>query len=811
VDAQGATLDANTAATALLGVSHDEILSIRLGDLIPLPPIPDWSDGRPRRPQRVDGVIERNDGSSVRVHAQIAPARLPSGPISLVMLQDMGERHSVERIEAALRDSEARLHSIVETSPDLICILDEKGCFRFVNSAYERVLGYMPADLIDQPAADVTHPDDRALLAERFRGLLDHGVPSPIDGAGGPDLVYRIRHAGGRWLDMEAKWQTLTSTAGGFAGVLVFSRDVTERRRAEAALRESEERFRALVQNAADVVAVADERGTIRYVSPGIERLLDYRPEEVIGLRGTDLIHPDDLPRVIESFQRARRSPGVEESLEFRVRHRDGSLRYVHAVWTDLSHVPSVGGVIVNGHDITERVELEQQLLHQAFHDPLTGLPNRALLMDRLEHALARSRRRNAALGVLLLDLDRFKVINDSLGHQAGDELLVQVSERMAAALTPGDTIARLGGDEFTVLVEDVVRPSDVTALAQRLLAALRQPFPVAGRLVHVSASIGVVLSNVMHRQPADLLREADIALYEAKGAGKDRAVCFAPHMNRVARRLDMESSLRRAIGQGELGIVYQPIVDLGTGTMVGVEALARWAHPELGTIEPTEFIPIAEETGLIVELWHWLTGEAAVRARAWQALRPGGPPLLLSVNISASHFQQPDLTAQVAGVLARTGLDPSLLRLEITEFALMQDVEGTLGTLHALKELGVRLAVDDFGTGYSSLSYLRRFPVDALKVDQSFTRELATDQGTAAIVAAVCAMGHALGMTVIAEGVEDAAQLAALRALAADHAQGYYFAQPLAYDQIPEVAAVGAFTRARTRAAPRPRGRADR
>ena len=793
LDPAGATIEANPAARELLGGIGESVPALRLGDRPIVPPWWEHAPGEPRTARHIEGLVRRPDGSSVPVEALVSPIDLPSGRVYLAMVQDISGRHAMKGIEAALRESEARLHSIVEMSPDLICILDIEGRYRFINSAYERTLGYTPADLIDRNIAEFIHGEDRPSMVDRFAALVARGA-ARLEGAGGPDAIYRARHADGRWLDMEAKWQILSSTSGSFTGVLVISRDVTERARAEAALRQSEERFRALVQNAADVVAVADEQCVIRYASPAIERLLDYRPEEIVGARGATWIHPDDRARVVESFGRARRMPGAQESLDFRVRHRDGSLRYIHAVWTNLSHVPSVGGVIVNGHDITERVELEQQLLHQAFHDPLTGLPNRALLMDRLEHALVRSRRRNAVLGLLLLDLDRFKVVNDSLGHQAGDELLVQVGERMAAALDPGDTLARFGGDEFTVLVEDVARPVAVTALARRLLAALQKPFTLAGRPVHIGASIGVVLSNAGHTQPADLLRQADIALYEAKGAGRGRAVRFAAHMNHVAKRLDMESSLRRAIEQGELGISYQPLVELATGTMVGVEALARWEHPALGTIDPVEFIPIAEEMGLIVELWHWLMGETGRHARAWQALRPDGPPLLLSVNISASHFQQPDLARQVARVLSRNGLEPELLRLEVTEYALMQDAERTLGTLRALKNLGVRLALDDFGTGYSSLSYLRRFPVDALKVDRSFTRDLATDPVTAAIVGAVCAMGHALGMTVIVEGVEDAAQLAALRRLAADQAQGYYFAEPLAREEIAGLAAVGAF-----------------
>jgi diguanylate cyclase (GGDEF)-like protein/PAS domain S-box-containing protein len=643
-DENGRYLDANRAASDLLGYAREEFIGQSFGWLsaksMPLP-------GEARRllaagPQRVEWEIRRKDGTIAEVEAYISAVTLPSGRIYLAVLTDMSERR---RMETALLESEAWLHSIVETSPDLISVLDQAATFRFVNSAYGRTLGYTPDALIGRSAADFVHPDEVADLSERFAALMqpDRG-DGPADELGS---TYRTRHADGHWVAVEAKWRVLRGPDDAITGLLIISRDVTERLRAQDALRTSEERFRSLVQNAADVVAIVDADSVVRYVSPAVERAIGYRSEVFVDTPGARWIHPDDESAVRAVFERVGREAGGQEAIEFRARHRDGSICHFRAVFTNLSHLAAVGGVVVNAHDITEQVALERQLIHQAFHDPLTGLPNRALLLDRLAHALARAARRNSSLGVLLLDLDHFKVVNDSLGHQAGDDLLVQVARRLEQVVDPSDTVARLGGDEFTVLTEDVANSADVSDLAQRLLRSLGPPFTIEARPVHISASIGTAVDGVSDRTPADLLREADIALYEAKAAGRARAVRFAPHMNAAARRLEVEGGLRRALDRGELG----------TGTVAGVEALARWDHPERGPVDPGEFIPIAEETGLIVELWRWLVEEASGCARGWQPLRADGTPLHLSVNISANHFQQPTLLQQVERALSRTGL----------------------------------------------------------------------------------------------------------------------------------------------------------
>jgi diguanylate cyclase (GGDEF)-like protein len=426
------------------------------------------------------------------------------------------------------------------------------------------------------------------------------------------------------------------------------------------------------------------------------------------------------------------------------------------------------------------------QLARQAFRDPLTGLPNRALFMDRLSHALTRTERRGEQLAVLFLDLDRFKVVNDSLGHSVGDQLLIGVSQRLSACLRPEDTIARLGGDEFAILLEDVKDDKAPTAVADRLTSELQQPFAVEGREVVITISIGIAMSTARRITPEDILRDADLAMYHAKGKGKARYEIFDKSMNAPAQeRLDLELDLRNAVTREEFTLHYQPVVDLLTGRITEVEALVRWRHPQRGLLFPADFVDLSEETGLIVPLGHWVLHEACRQTRQWQLAAPG-TSLTISVNLSARQLQQPALVEEIAAVLQDTRLDPGALRLEITETVVMHDAPTTLAKLEALKALGVQLAIDDFGTGYSSLGYLKRFPVDTLKIDRSFVKGIGGDVEDSAIVRAVITVAKSLNLSVTAEGIETAEQLEQLRALGCDHGQGYFFAKPLASDRVP-------------------------
>lgn len=429
----------------------------------------------------------------------------------------------------------------------------------------------------------------------------------------------------------------------------------------------------------------------------------------------------------------------------------------------------------------------EQQLAHRAFHDSLTGLPNRVLFEDRLERALLRARAASYhAVAVLFLDLDNFKIINDSLGHAAGDYLLVTVAERLQTCIRPGDTVARLGGDEFTILLEDVHGTEEVALVADRITAALALPVRIFEREVFTAASVGVALSENWDVAPEVLLRDADTAMYQAKAGGKGQYVLFERSMNdRILERLELEADLRRAVENKEFRLFYQPVVDLETGAMQGVEALLRWNHPTRGFVSPAKFIFIAEEIGLIVPLGRWVLAEACRQTKIWHNRFPDEIPMVISVNLSARQLQEASLVQQVAQVLAETGLDPALLELEITESVMMIDAAQIIARLQALKALGIRLAVDDFGTGYSSMAYLSKFPLDTLKIDRSFVQTLGPQDEKRAIVRAILTLAKTLNLTVTSEGIETAEQLALLREMGSDRGQGFYFAHPLTPEMI--------------------------
>src|SRR6266542_6460153 len=426
------------------------------------------------------------------------------------------------------------------------------------------------------------------------------------------------------------------------------------------------------------------------------------------------------------------------------------------------------------------------ELARQAFRDSLTNLVNRALFMDRLGHALARTERGADELAVLFLDLDRFKVVNDTLGHSVGDQLLVEVSYRLGTALRPGDTVARLGGDEFGILLEDVADAETAETIAVRIEEGLGKPYPFEGRDVFVTASIGIALSSAKLASPEEILRDADLAMYHAKAKGKARHEVSDGSMGAPALdRMDLEMDLRSAISRHEFRLHYQPILRLDTGKIAEVEALIRWQHDKRGLLQPDDFIGLTEETGLIVPIGQWVLAEACKQARTWQTEYPSSPPLVMSVNLSAKQFQHPQLVEEITQALRETGLAPSCLKLEITESTVMHDAPATLAKLRELKELGVRLAIDDFGTGYSSLGYLKRFPVDTLKIDRSFVKGLSRESGDSAIVRAVVTVAKSLNMDVTAEGVETEGQLTELKVLGCDQGQGFLFARPVSAERV--------------------------
>jgi diguanylate cyclase (GGDEF)-like protein/PAS domain S-box-containing protein len=541
----------------------------------------------------------------------------------------------------------------------------------------------------------------------------------------------------------------------------------------------SDSRVQGLVQNASDVITICDAGSTIRYQTPSVERVLGWRAEELVGTRLVELVHPDDVDQVGALFSatgRQRQSGAVE----CRVRRRDGSWMVAETVAAEVEE-GGVRGLVLTTRDVTDRKALEEQLTHQAFHDDLTGLANRALFTDRVQHALTRRDRSPASMALLLLDLDDFKDVNDSLGHAAGDELLQVAAERLRGCLRASDTAARLGGDEFAVLLEDLDDSTQAGDLAERVLLQLRQPVTLQDRQVVPSTSIGIALVDPDRAQDAEeLLRNADVAMYTAKRQGKGQAEFFMPGMYAgLVQRLELTADLRRAVEQADITVQYQPIVELDGARVVGVEALARWRHPLRGMISPVEFIPLAEETGLILAIGRQVLQQACAQAARWRR-RPGKPPLTVNVNLAVRQLLDPGIVDQVAEVLASTGLPPPALTLEITESALAEDKEVAVERLWALKRLGVRLAVDDFGTGYSSLSRLRRFPIDSLKIPKPFVDGLLQGSDDSALARTIIDLSARLRLPAVAEGIEQRDQWTELHRLGCQLGQGFYFSRPL-------------------------------
>jgi diguanylate cyclase (GGDEF)-like protein/PAS domain S-box-containing protein len=571
-----------------------------------------------------------------------------------------------------------------------------------------------------------------------------------------------------------------------------LQRELVDRQIMSESLRRSDDRYRALIGNASDVITIVDAAGYVCTESPTTTLHLGYPPGSLVRAQAFDLVHPDDLPAARDLLAQSIAQANTPITTELRLRHQDGTWRDFEVVANNLLENPAVGGVVITCHNVTERKAFERQLQRLAFHDQLTGLPNRALFLDRLEHALTRAARATAAVGVLFLDLDNFKVVNDSLGHDAGDQFLVEIARRLKSCLRGGDTAARLGGDEFTILLENVADEADAASVADRVTAALRDPILVAGHEVFATCSMGIALSVPGGDTADSLLRNADLAMYRAKANGKARCELFDPAMNSVAlERLELEADLRRALDNGhELCVYYQPILSLETTRVTDMEALVRWQHPERGLVSPAQFIPLAEETGLIVPLGQWVLEEACRHVRDWQARYPATAPHVISVNLSTRQFLHPTLVADVARTLAATGLPAAQLKLEITESALAHNMDSALRTLHELKALGIQLAIDDFGTGYSSLSYIKRLPIDCLKIDKSFVDGLGQDAHDTAIVRSVIELAKSLNLETTGEGIETETQLDRLRELGCQLGQGYYFMRPMPPESVDDLLA---------------------
>jgi diguanylate cyclase (GGDEF)-like protein/PAS domain S-box-containing protein len=763
----------NSAAESLFGYSAEEIIGQPMSMLAPERLRSEQTKMRISltsggAAQHLETTRRRKDGSFVEVLLTASPISDDYGAVSglSVIAHDITDRRRDQR---ALEASQRQLANAQELAHIGSFEHDMLTGVRVQSAEFFRILGIAPDSAPNGDfLASMIHPDDRPAATQAWLAVLEFGTDA--------DVAARLTRGDGELRFVRIR---MTAEVGEDARVLKVVgtvMDDTDRVLAENVQRAAEARFEVGFEQAAIGTAIVDISGNLARVNPAICRLLGETAQELMSRSWGNDPHESE-PSLWVQVRAAFAAGRDTYSAEHRFAKPDGTF-----VWA-MTHVTLVRDEqgksqysFVQLQDVTERKRIEEDLAHQALHDPLTGLANRVLLTDRLVHGLAGSRRRGTRLGVMFLDIDQFKAVNETLGHGSGDALLKQTASRIAEAIRPGDTLARVGGDEF-VIVCDETTALGTEAIAVRVLSSLGQPGTIGGQNVHVTACIGIAVADD-DATPETLLRDSGAAMYRAKLAGQGRIAHFDDAVRVLAaQRSAMAASLRHAIERHELTVHYQPIVDLATGALVSAEALLRWNHPDRGLVSPDEFIPIAEETGLIVPIGAWVLEQSCAQLALWQDTHI---TMSVAVNLSVRQVGAPDIVSLVKDVLARTGARPESLCLELTESVLMDDVESARWTLASLKALGVRLAIDDFGTGYSSLSYLKRFPVDAVKVDRTFVVGLGGDPHDSALVAAIVAMASALDLEVTAEGVETHSQLENLMRLGCQRAQGFYLARPM-------------------------------
>ena len=656
------------------------------------------------------------------------------------------------------------------------CRIDAIWTMEYVSEGCHKLTGYRPDELVfnNRVSYDqMTLPEDREHVSRTIRAALAANEAF--------DVEYRIRRADGKVRWVLERGVGLVDPHGHLAWIEGFIQDISERMAANEALHEAVRRYRSIFEHATEGIFQTTPEGRYLNANPALSHIYGHAsPDELVA-------HLHDIQRQLyvlperrAEFVRLMQAHGVVRNFESQVYRRDGHIIWIsenaRAVRDADGSVQFFEGTVV---DITERKQHEAALEHQASHDSLTGLPNRSLLRDRIEQAIVKAQRDHHLVAVVFVDLDHFKLINDSLGHHVGDRLLLEVADRLMACVRGHDSVARQGGDEFVLVLTELHEDNEILAIVSRLLEIISQPWMDEGQEYGLSCSVGISCYPQDGSDPDALLRCADAAMYKAKESGRSTYHFYTPELNQaISERLELENSLRHALERDEFRVYYQPRIDVASGRIIGAEALIRWDCPGKGIIPPDSFISIAEETGLIIPIGQWILKEACRQNSAWQ--RAGLPPINVSVNLSPIQFRHTGLVQAVASALAQAGLDPAFLELELTESFVMHDAERINVAMKSLKTLGVDIAVDDFGTGYSSLSYLKRFPVDRLKVDKSFVRDIDSDPDDAAIVRAIITLGHALGLKVVAEGVEPLAHLEFLRQHGCDELQGYYFSRPI-------------------------------
>ena len=764
-DMQGRLLQCNPALARMLGCEPAELVGRPFAEITHAD---DAAENQRLYRSLVAGEIGhfrmekrylRKDGGVVWVQLNVSRIEAEGGaaPFTIGMMEDISAR---KRAEAAVLESEKRFRALAEGSPDAILIHQDRQII-FVNRAMVELMRARDAgDLLGKPAT--------FMLTEAFAETARQRIEALYAGEPRPRAEQVYLRLDGTPVDVEIAAAPIVMDGRPAAQVTV--RDITSRKHAELGLRESERRFRGILEGMTVGFLSIDRDWKLTYVNPRAAEIVGRSAESLIGRK-----YVDAFPEAEGSpFELAYRKVMAERVT---LQHADYFAPWQR--WFEQRIDPTPDGISVFFQDVTERKQYESRIEYLATHDGLTDLPNRNLIHDRITQAISHARRTERQIAVLYLDLDRFKVINDGFGHPFGDAVLKAAGERLAGIVREGDTVARQSGDEFLILLADLRRSTDVYIVAQKILEAFGQPLLLQGREVHLSFSIGVSLFPQDGQTADALIGNADVAMYRAKDAGRNAYQFFTREMSdETQRRVEIETELRSAVSRGQLQLAYQPKVDLATGRITGCEALLRWVHPSLGPVSPARFIPVAEESGLIVPIGDWVLRTACAQARAWQ--EAGLPPVTVAVNLSARQFLQQDVVAWVTEVLRATGLPPGQLELELTESLIAQDVEKVIATVNRLKDAGVRMAIDDFGTGYSSLSYLKRFRFDTLKIDQSFVRNMTSEVDDATIALAVIALAHNMRMTAVAEGVETEAQCRFLRLNRCDAMQGYFFSKPV-------------------------------
>ncbi len=684
---------------------------------------------------------------------------------------------ALKQTSEALLESQERLNSILTSLDDIVwsATVDTLQLL-YINSAAEKIYGRSMTEFYQKTTlwSEIVHPDDRTLVQVGEQKLRETGLS---------DLEYRILRPDGeiRWVRSRCRLiYDYHQHPLRMDGIVT---DITAKKQAEQALKQSETLFRLIFELAPIGMAITDLQGNFEQVNESLCENLDYTETQLKQLSFVDVTHQDDISEDLALHHKLISGEISEFKTEKRYLAKNGAVRYgILQVVALLDQNKKTSRLLRQLVDITDRKQIEEKLLHDALHDSLTGLPNRQLFLDRLDQAIKRQKRHQEYLfAVLFLDLDRFKVINDSAGHIIGDKLLVAIARQLEDCLRPTDTVARLGGDEFTILLDDLQSIEYATNIAERIHQQFKHPLKIEGQELLISVSIGITIGREDYQQPEELLRDADIAMYQAKESGRSRHELFNKIMHRnILEKLQLEKDLWKAIEKREFILHYQPIICLKTGKIKGFEALIRWIHPEHGFVSPVKFIPIAEETGLIVPIGELVLKTACQQMQTWQNLFPHLRHLTMSVNLSGRQLRVVNLLERITAIVSETKINPENLKLEITESMLMENVEEVIKILNQIKTCGIKLAIDDFGTGYSSLSYLQRFPVDTLKVDRSFVKDMGEKGENSEIIKAIISLAHSLGMSVTAEGIETPTQLEQIKALHCEEAQGYLFYKPL-------------------------------